>query len=109
LADDVFLLLLNEEGVELVELDLQELHELRLLGRYRRRIRFPGAVLAAGPLRLPLGPALASATDADELEALLEVLVGQELVAPLRQRLHDLPAQALAELHRRRLVAGKRE
>jgi hypothetical protein len=61
LADDVLLLLLDEEGVELVELGLQELHELRLLGRHRRRIRLPCAVLAAGPLRLPLGPALTSA------------------------------------------------
>jgi hypothetical protein len=108
LADDVLLLLLDEERVELVELGLQEPHEIRLLGRHRRRrgrIGLPG-VLAACSLGLPLGPV----PGADELEALLEVLVGQELVAPLRQRLHDLPAEALAELHRRRgrPVAGKK-
>ena len=109
LADDVLLLLLDEERVELVELGLEEPHEIRLLGRHRRRrgrgVRLPG-VVAAGPLGRPLGPVIPGA---DELEALLEVLVGQELVTPLRQRLHDLPAQALAELHpRRRPVAGKK-
>ena len=106
LADDVLLLLLDEERVELVELGPQEPHEIRLLGRHRRRrgrVGLPG-VVAAGPLGRPLGPVIPGA---DELEALLEVLVGQELVAPLRQRLHDLPAQALAELHLRRPVAGK--
>lgn len=102
LADDVLLFLLDEERVELVELGLQEPHKVRLLRRHRRRrrgrVRLPG-VVAAGPLRLPLGGPVPGS---DELEALLEVLVGEELVAPLRERLHDLPAQALAELHRRR-------
>ena len=94
LPDDVLLLLLEEEGVELVELGVEEGDEPGLLGGHRRR----GA--AAVPHALALAPPLAvRVAGADTLQPLLEVLVGQELVAPLGQRLHDLVVQALAELH----------
>jgi hypothetical protein len=93
LPDDVLLLLLEEEGVELVELGVEEGDEPGLLRGHRRRG-------AAAPHALALAPPLAvHVAGADLLEPLLEVLVGQELVAPLGERLHDLVVQALAELH----------
>jgi len=93
LPDDVLLLLFEEEGVELVELGVEEGDEPGLLGGHRRRG-------AAAPHALALAPPLAArGAGADLLEPLLEVLVGQELVAPLGERLHDLVVQALAELH----------
>jgi hypothetical protein len=90
LPDDVVLLLPEEEPVELVELGLEEGDERGFLRRHRRR---RGSVPDARALAPPL------AAGAEELEPLLEVLVGQELVPPLGQRLHDLVVQALAELH----------
>lgn len=38
----------------------------------------------------------------DELQTLLELFVGQELVSPFGQSLLDLVAQAFAELHDRK-------
>lgn len=101
LLDDVLLLLLEEEEVELVELGVEEADEPGLLQRHparrrRRRHRHRRRATDATPLARPLPGGAAG----DEVEALLEVLVGEEVVAPLRLHLHDLAAQALAELHR---------
>jgi len=95
--DDVVLLLLEEEGVELIELGVEEGDKLGLLRGHRRR--GTAAAAAAVPHALALAPPLIAGAGGDLLEPLLEVLVGQELVAPVRERLHDLVVQALAELH----------
>lgn len=56
LADDVFLLLLDEEGIELVELGLKETHELLLLsGGGRRVVAGRHLIGHLGPLGRPLG------------------------------------------------------
>jgi hypothetical protein len=78
LPDDELLLLLEEEGVELVDLSVKEGEELGLRGG------------SGGEGRR-----------GDGVNAALELLVAQELAAPLRQALFDLLLQPLTELHRR--------
>jgi|UniRef100_A0A804LLL4 hypothetical protein len=81
LPDHELLLPLQEEGVELVDLGVQERQEVGLRGAGRRRIR-----------RRPAG--------GHGIHAPLQLLVVEELAPPLRQALLDLLLEALAELHR---------
>lgn len=74
LPNDELLLLLNKEGVELVDLRIQHFDELSL----------------------DLGARLGFR---DELHQLLEVLVGQKLVPPFWESLLYLLLQPFAKLH----------
>jgi len=92
-SDNVLFLLLNEEGVEFVEFILEQVVEVGLLlghvggsGCGIRLEAFSGAVIG-GSRRFKL------------FKLLLELLVGEELVAPLRQGFLDLGAEALSEFH----------
>lgn len=77
--DNEILLLLHEEGIELVDLIVQQVHELRL--------RLPGLPIQHRRRRR------------DQLHKLLQILVRQELVPPARQRLPHLVLQPLPKLH----------
>jgi hypothetical protein len=74
LPDDELLLLLEEEGVELVDLGVEEGEEVGLGGGGRRR-------------------------GGDCVDAALELLVVEEVAPPLRQALLDLLLEPLPELH----------
>jgi len=74
LPDDELLLLLEEEGVELVDLGVEEREEVGLGGGGGRR-------------------------GGDGVDAALELLVVEEVAPPLRQALLDLLLEPLAELH----------
>lgn len=80
-ADDEFLLLVDEEVVEFVELLVEDPDEPLLEAD-------PGA-----------GGAGIDGIGRDVLDELLEGLVAQELVPPLRQRLLQMVAEILAEFH----------
>ena len=83
-SNNVFLLLVDEESVELVDLDLQEVEEIdNLLGHLVVVVVLvqSGAFIIVG-----VGAGLGRVY---ELKLLLEVLVRQELVLPFRQGLLD--------------------
>lgn len=78
MADDELLLLLEEEGVDPVDLAVEQPHEFGLAAA-------AAADIAGG--------------GGDEPDELLEALVRQELVPPLREALLHLLLQPLPKLH----------
>lgn len=84
MANDEILLLLHEEGIELVDLGVEQIHELRLR---------PAAVQRRSAQR--------GRRRRDQFHELLQLLIRQILIPPLRQALLRLLLQSLPELHRR--------
>lgn len=97
-GNNIFFLLFDKEGVKFLELVLQQLNEIDLRRGHALLISVSVRTISGGinpwTLRGPV-----TAFGLDELQALLELLVGQELVPPFRQGFLDLAAQALTELH----------
>jgi len=87
--DDALFLFLLEEGVEFVEFLFERVPEVGFLdGHFRMEPRAFGEAFLGG-----FGGGF------DEFELLLEFLVGEKLVAPLRQCFLDLVAETLSEFH----------
>lgn len=87
-SDDVFFLFLDEERIEFVELFLEKANEIKLLLRWIR--------VGSGTLVWAI---LDATSGLQELQLLLELLVGEKFVLPFRQGLLDLVAKTLAEFH----------
>lgn len=110
-SDDILLLLFDKEGIEFLELVLQQLNEIDLLPRHHFLIAGGGDVrrcVSGGvdfwTFARPLaGAGAAGLVRLDELQLLLQLLVGEKLVSPFGQSLLNLVTEALPELHRLRL------
>lgn len=82
-SDDIFFLLFDEESIEFLELVFQQLDEIDLLFRHVTSLLLSGIETISG-IQSQAFVRPVSGFGIDELQLLLEFLVGKKLVSPFR-------------------------